>query len=308
MTGRDASIIPLVRPTWLPKRVWPFETFGLEVDGSTLAVTDVGRGPVLLLVHVGAWSFIWRDLISRLATDFRCICFDAPGNGRTVDGAGISINLDTAARAVRGVIEGLDLDDVTLVAHDLGGIAGLGAFARKPERLRGIVAVNAFAWTPQTPLRIMLAIVGNPLMRELDVLTGIIPRISATSFGVGRNLDEPARQAFLDGMGSRGRRAFHNYLRDARRSDQLYDEIARALSGPLSTLPLLTIFGEHNDPFHFQQQWKALFPECRQVVLANGNHFPMCDDPDLVAQSIRSWHREWVAAANGEQAGKVQAI
>jgi pimeloyl-ACP methyl ester carboxylesterase len=293
---RTARRVPLPRPAWLPETVWPFQTFGLEVDGSVLAVTDVGQGPVLLFVHVGTWSFVWRDVITKLATEFRCICFDAPGNGRTWDGAGITINLERASRAVAGVIEGLDLNEITLVPHDLGGLAGLAAIARTPERIRGIVGVNAFAWKPSgAAFRGMLAFIGSGFTRELDVLTGFIPRLTATSFGVGRYMDTPSRAAFFKGMGTRGRRAFHNYIRDARQCDKLYEEIARALAGPLSGLPLLTIFGERNDPFGFQQRWKALFPGARQVVVSKGNHFPMCDDPGLVAEEVRSWRREYVA-------------
>jgi haloalkane dehalogenase len=286
----------LTRPTWLPESVWPFQSFGLEVDDATLAVTDVGDGPVLLLVHVGAWSFIWRDLLTRLSAEYRCICFDAPGNGRSRDSAGTTVNLDKASHAVTAVIERLDLDGITLVAHDLGGLAGLAGIARTPERIRGIVAMNAFGWKPSgAAFRAMLAIMGNGFTRELDVLTGFIPRLAASSFGIGLHLDTASRQAFRRGMGPRSRRAFHNYIRDARNCGDLYDHIARALAGPFSGLPLLTIFGERNDPFGFQRQWKALFPDAHQVVVAKGNHFPMCDDPDLVARAIRSWHRERVA-------------
>jgi haloalkane dehalogenase len=290
---------PLPRPDWLPESVWPFQSFGLEVDDSVLAITDEGQGPVLLFVHVGAWSFIWRDLITRLATGYRCICFDAPGNGRTRDGAATVINFETASRAVAGVIERLDLEDITLVAHDLGGLAGLAGAARMPERIRGIVGMNAFGWKPSgAAFRGMLAVMGSGFMREVGVLTGFIPRLSATSFGIGRHMDESGRQAFRAGIGRRGRSAFHNYMRDARQCDNLYDEIASALAGPFSSLPLLTIFGERNDPFGFQQRWKALFPDARQIVVAKGNHFPMCDDPGLVAQAIRSWHRDRVAPAS----------
>jgi pimeloyl-ACP methyl ester carboxylesterase len=307
--NRTARRTPLPRPAWLPETVWPFQTFGLEVDGSVLAVTDVGQGPVLLFVHVGTWSFVWRDVITRLAPEFRCICFDAPGNGRTQDGVQTAVNFETLSCAVAGVIERLDLSEVTLVAHDLAGVAGLAGIARMPEKIRGIVAMNSFGWKPSgTVFRGMLAVMGSRLVRELDVLIGFIPRLSATSFGVGRHMDESSRQAFLAGMGSRGRRAFHNYMRDARRCDNLYDETSRALAGPLSGLPLLTIFGERNDPFGFQQQWKALFPDARQVVVAKGNHFPMCDDPDLVAESIRSWHRERVAPGTRKSAVSLRPV
>src|SRR5262249_13625542 len=60
-------VTPLPCPPWLPESVWPFPASGLEAGGGTIAVTDVGQGPVLLFVHTGTWSFIWRDLLARLS-------------------------------------------------------------------------------------------------------------------------------------------------------------------------------------------------------------------------------------------------
>ncbi len=286
---------PLPRPAWLPKTVWPFETVGVEVDGIQLAVTDVGQGPAMLFVHTGAWSFIWRDLIERLARDFRCVCFDAPGNGRSESIPQSKTTLEMASRTTVGVIEKLELEYFTLVAHDLGGVSGLAGVARTPERVKGIVAMNTFGWKPSEPgLRFMLALVGSGVLREIDVLTNFISRIGSSSFGIGRHLDEASRYAFRAGTAKAARRAFHNYMRDARHCDALYEQVGVALAAPFARLPFLTIFGERNDPFHFQQRWKSLFPQAVQVVVPKGNHFPMCDAPDLVAQAIRSWHADKV--------------
>lgn len=285
----------LPRPAWLPAATWPFETYGVEAGDSLFAVTEAGAGPPLLLVHVGAWSFIWRDLVLRLARDFRCVFFDAPGNGRTRDAPGTTITMENAARAVRSVVDALDLRKFTLVAHDLGGPAALAALATTPERVAGIVAMNTFAWSPSGGLRKMLAIMGSPVMREIDVATGFLPRISATWFGVGRHMDQASRAAFRAGMGPLGRRAFHHYMRDVRQCEGLHEKVQRALEGPLANAPLLTVFGERNDPFGFQPRWKQMFPGARQVVVAKGNHFPMCDAPDFVADAIRHWYRERVA-------------
>jgi haloalkane dehalogenase len=288
---------PLPRPAWLPKTVWPFETIGVEVDGIQLAVTDVGQGPAMLFVHTGAWSFIWRDLMKCLAADFRCICFDAPGNGRSGPIPQSETTLELASRAAAGVIEKLELEHFTLVAHDLGGISGLAAVAKTPARVNGIVAMNTFGWRPsELGLRFMLALVGSGVIREIDVLTNFISRIGSSSFGIGRHLDEAGRRAFRAGTAKAARRAFHYYMQDARRCDALYEQIGIALAGPFATLPVLTIFGERNDPFHFQQRWKSLFPQAVQVVVPKGNHFPMCDAPGLVAQAIRSWHADKVNA------------
>lgn len=293
--GAANRVRPLVRPSWLAESVWPFQTFGIEVDDTTVAFTDVGRpeGPVLLFVHTGMWSFIWRDVITRLAGDFRCIALDAPGTGQSAPVPARAISLEDSSRTVTGLIEGLELENLTLVVHDLGGPAGLAGAARTPEQVRGIVAINAFGWKPSGALfRGMLALMGSAPMREFDVLTGFLPRLTSTNFGVGRHFDQASREAFRAPLGHPGRRAFHRYLRDARTCDALYAEIASALAGPFAKLPLLTIFGERNDPLGFQPRWKKLFPDAQQVVVAKGNHFPMCDDPDLVADAIRAWHRD----------------
>ena len=288
--------VSLCRPPWLTDSVWPFQTSALGIEGSRIAVTDVGQGPVLLFVHTGFWSFLWRDVILRLAPDFRCICFDAPGTGQSDHLPAGNISLEKASRALTAVIEALDLTDITLVFHDLGGPTGIAGAARVPDRIRGLCAVNAFAWKPSgLPFHGMLALMGSAPIREFSAWTGILTRITASAFGVGRHLDASSRKAFYAGVGRRGIRAFHSYLRDARKSPAIYEQLDRALTGPFARLPLLTVFGERNDPLGFQPRWKQLFNDARQVVVTKGNHFPMCDDPGLVAASIGEFHRDRVA-------------
>ena len=296
--GASALLRPLPRPEWLPESEWPFKTFGLKSDGSTIAVTDVGQGAVLLFVHTGFWSFIWRDVILRLAPDFRCVCFDAPGTGQSDRLPASSISLDRASRALTDVIEALDLRNITLVFHDLGGPSGLAGAARVADRIRGLCAVNTFAWKPSgIAFRGMLALMGSTAMREFSAWTGILARVTSRAFGVARHMDEASRKAFYAGIGRQGVRAFHGYMRSAHNSEGIYERLDQALTGPFKGLPLLTIFGERNDPLGFQPRWKKLFPDAQQVVVSKGNHFPMCDDPDLVAASIREWHGERVARA-----------
>ncbi|HYL58083.1 MAG TPA: alpha/beta fold hydrolase [Candidatus Acidoferrales bacterium] len=298
-SARTASpLVPLMRPAWLSATEWPFATGALEVDGSTLAVTDVGTGPALLFVHTGLWSFVWRDVIGRLSPDFRCVAFDAPGTGRSERLPRTEITLERAARAVTAVIEALDLQDLTLVFHDLGGPAAIAGASKVAERIRGLAAVNTFAWRPSGAMfSTMLALMGSAPMREFDAMTGLLAQVAGSSFGVGRHLDARSRAAFRAGIGRDGLRTFHQYMHDARRADSIYRQTGAALAGPFKSLPLITIFGERNDPLGFQPRWKQLYPELRQIVVPKGNHFPMCDAPDLVADSIREWHRERVDSA-----------
>ena len=287
------SVRSFARPSWLPSDVWPFPAFALDVDGCVVAISEAGRGPVLLL-YTGIGSFVWRDVILRLSRDFRCVTLDPPGIGLSGRVPRADITLQRSARAVGAAIEALDLRNLTLVVHDTGGPPAFAAAARVPGLISGIVGVNTFGWRPSgAAFRGMLAIMGSNFIRRADLATNFLARLTTTTFGVARHLDEASRRAYRAGL-ERSQSAFHDYLRDARQSDALYDELASAFEGPLGRLPLLTIFGERNDPLGFQPRWKSLFPAAHQVVVPKGNHFPMCDDPDFVAEEIRRWHRERV--------------
>lgn len=268
-------------PPWLEDHQWPFPVRRI----GDIAYTDVGEGPALLMVHVGMWSFIWRDLVQLLQRDFRCVVIDPPASGFT-EGSG-PVTIADAANAVTTIVESLDLDDLTVVFHDLGGTATLDAAADWPHRIRGLVAVNTFGWRPSgRAFRTMLAVMGSRSMQGIDVVTGWLPRMTSTRFGVGRHLDRRDRRAFRRGMRARGRASFHRYMRSVRRHD--YDRVDRAVLA-LADRPLLTVFGEHNDPLGFQPQWANRFGDIEHVEIAGGNHFPMCDDPTVVAAAIIDW-------------------
>ena len=277
------------RPDWLATTVWPHRVRTLDVADATVAYTDVGTGPTLLFVHVGMWSILWRDTIERLGDRYRCVTLDAPGSGLSQPGSG-SVSLTAAADAVDALVRSLDLGDLTLVVHDLGAIAALDAAGRWPDRVVGLVVINGFGWKPDgIAFRAMLASMGNPAAREIDAFTGWMTYASATRFGVARNWDRPTRRAYRRRFRRPQRRVFHRYIAAARRHD--YGPTDSAVAG-LADRPLLTIFGQRNDPLRFHPRWRARFPRATQVTVPKGYHFPMCDAPDLVARATRDWHDE----------------
>ena len=286
----DTSPTSIVRPRWLTDTVWPYEVKTFAHGRGRIAYTDIGTGPTLLLVHSGTWSFIWRDLIARLAPAFRVVTLDPPAMGLsdTGDGAGIS---QTSA-AVSALVVGLDLRDLTLVLHDLGGPAGLEAARDWPTRVAALTAVNCFGWRPAgAGFRGMLHLVGGRVLRESDAWTGWLPALSSTRYGVGRHFSRADRATYRRGFGRRGRRSFHDNMRSALDHDFAgVDEGLRAIAGR----PILTIFGQRNDPLRFQPRWRAVGSNVEQIVIPRGYHFPMCDAPDTVAAAITDWHNREV--------------
>jgi len=274
------------RPVWLPSSAWPWPTHALHHDTGRIAVTDVGRGPAVLFVHVGSWSFVWRDVLMRLQGDFRCVAVDAPGCGLS-DRTESAPTLAHATDALTAVVDQLQLRDATLVAHDLGGPAGFLTASRRADSFAALASVNCFAWRPTgAAFRGMLTLMGSAPAGRLDADIGWLPRLAATSFGVSRHWSRSDAAVFRAAIDASARRAWHSYFSSARDSHDLYTELDAGLRERLAGRPLLTIFGQFNDPLRFQKRWRTYYPDAQQVKVPRGNHFPMCDNPELVAFAL----------------------
>lgn len=278
------------RPQWLPGEVWPHEIRTIHIDGRPVAHTDEGAGDTILLVHDGMWSFIWGRLIERLSRDHRVVTLDFPGSGLS-PALGGHASLTADSELLEAFVDRLNLERITLVAHDLGGPVAFGFAARRPELVERLVAMNTFAWPPhRRSLSAMLRLVSSGAVTALDVATGFVFRLTASGSGIGRHLDESEKHAFLASYRNRSaRRRFHLLMRSALRETGYLESVGAGLATDLSQKPLLTVFGERNDPFGFQLRFREHFPAAKQMVIPGGNHFPMCDDPDGVAARIADW-------------------
>ncbi|MEO7571607.1 MAG: haloalkane dehalogenase [Acidimicrobiales bacterium] len=121
-------------------------------DGGTLRVHHLDEGepdaPVVLLLHgEPSWSYLYRHMIPVLVkAGLRAVAPDLVGFGRSDKPAQRTDY--TYARHVEWlsthVIDELDLQDITLVCQDWGGLLGLRLVAARPERFAGVVAANTF--------------------------------------------------------------------------------------------------------------------------------------------------------------------
>lgn len=284
------------RPDWLEHSVWPHEVKSTQVEGRVIAYTDEGTGPALLLVHDGMWSYVWGQLIEQLKDDFRVLTLDFPGSGLSPDD-GSRPSLEEDSNLLEAFVDHQSIQKATPVLHDLGGSVGVGLALRRPDFVEGVVLMNTFAWPPQTPsLRAMFKLMTSRPIRSLNVATNLVPRLTTSSSGIGRHLDDAARSTFLGGFEERrARRRFHDLMAAAREETEFLAELEQGLRTTLSGIPALTIYGEKNDPFGFQATFAGYLSDVEEMVIPGGNHFPMCDDPQGVAATIADWHRRKVS-------------
>ena len=129
-------------------------------DGGTLRMAWVQDGPadadpVLMLHGEPSWSFLYRKMIPVLvAAGHRVICPDLVGFGRSDKPTRIEDH--SYARHVEWVRElafdALDLQRVTLVGQDWGGLIGLRLAAEHPERFSKLVVANTGLPTGDIPM------------------------------------------------------------------------------------------------------------------------------------------------------------
>lgn len=126
-------------------------------DGGSVYAISRGSGPTVVLSHgVTIDSRVWVKQLDALPErGLRVVAYDHRGHGQSVAGT-TGHSLDNLGADVRTVLEGLDLRDVILVGHSMGGLAAQAFVLGHPEiarvRVRGLVLLSTFARTPLAAL------------------------------------------------------------------------------------------------------------------------------------------------------------
>ncbi|PKV67328.1 alpha/beta fold hydrolase [Pontibacter ramchanderi] len=108
--------------------------------GVNVAYTDEGKGPeTLIFIHgLGSYSPAWNKNVSELSQHYRCIAIDLPGYGKS-DKAGITAGMASYASQVLALMDALQLKQVTLVGHSMGGQIALTAALQAPQRIKYLI-------------------------------------------------------------------------------------------------------------------------------------------------------------------------
>src|SRR5690625_94367 len=107
-------------------------------------------GQVILLLHgFPSSSHMFRDLIPKLAEDYRVIAPDHAGFGQTVTPSRSQFNFTFASltEVIEGFTEALALKQYILYVFDYGAPIGYHLAMAHPERVQGIISQNGNAYT-----------------------------------------------------------------------------------------------------------------------------------------------------------------
>ena len=120
----------------------------LDVSGGRVAYTDEGEGPVLVMVHgIPGRPQDFRWLAAALNEDFRVVRIGMPGFVGTDEALGTPALQERLGDFVARTLEALQLEDVTLVGHSMGGPSTLVASVLSP-RVRRLVLLASAGLSP----------------------------------------------------------------------------------------------------------------------------------------------------------------
>jgi pimeloyl-ACP methyl ester carboxylesterase len=275
-------------------------TSEIELSAGTIEYEDSGGdGPVVVLLPgLLMDASLWRHVIDELAGDYRCIAPTLPlGAHRHAMRRDADLSPRGLARLVVELLDGLDLNDVTLAGSDTGGalvqlIAGDGA-----GRVGRIVLVSCDAFDNFPP-----GLTGKTL-----VLTGKLPpalfgvfmqqmrlrplRRLPLAFGWLTKRGDAATAAWLEPVLSRReiRRDTVRVLRAISADRRLMLEAAERL--PRFDRPALVVWASEDRvmPPDHGRRLAELFPHGRLVEIPDSYTLIPLDQPARLAQLIREF-------------------
>jgi pimeloyl-ACP methyl ester carboxylesterase len=116
-----------------------------SADGVPIAYEVRGQGPTTL-VFVHGWSCdrkYWRHQVDAFQGEYRLIAVDLAGHGASGKGRA-AWSIPNFANDVAAVVRAVDAKNVVLIGHSLGGPVVVEAGLLLPDRVIGVIGVDAF--------------------------------------------------------------------------------------------------------------------------------------------------------------------
>jgi pimeloyl-ACP methyl ester carboxylesterase len=265
------------------------------IGGNTIRYIKTGRGPNLVLLHTLRTQLdIFEKLVPLLSKSFTVYALDYPGHGFS-DIPKTDYDPDLFVRTVEGFLEKLDLKDITLAGISIGGVIPLIVAANHNPRVKRVIAINPYdyghgmgiargnGWAWLTFNLARVPVLGETVMRlrnqfiEQRILQGGVANSEAISPGFGA-------QVRASGLRQRHYRAFLNLLRHA----HMWDE-ARQRYGEIN-VPVLVIYGDQDwSRQEERRRTVQAIPGAKVETVANGGHFLSLDQPERLAELIKSF-------------------
>jgi pimeloyl-ACP methyl ester carboxylesterase len=283
-----------------------------EVNGIRLHYVTCGQGPLVLFLHgFPEFWYAWKDLLADFGRDHQAVAVDMRGYNESSRPAAVEqYRIEHLVEDVRALADHLGRERFVLVAHDWGGGVAWAFAIRHPERLDGLVVINAphpaifqreLRENPaqQQASRYML-VFRSPDAEAILAADGHAALVKAVlAEGLARGyFTEADRRAYVEAWSRPGTLTGGlNYYRAARLGPPGGEDApARGnfgLAEPslVVRVPTLVVWGEQDRallPGNLEGL-EAFVPDLTVRRVPDGTHWVVHEHPDLVIRYIREF-------------------
>lgn len=277
-------------------------SYGLPVSqtfepspGLRVHYTDEGNraGRTLILVHGFAASVhAWRPWAEQLASDYRVIAIDLPGHGLTETPDGYRATLEGNAALVDSLADRIGASSFVLAGNSMGGAVSLAYAMANPEKLDGLVLVDAAGWPGESSKRggppFFVGLFNNPFGHGFIKM--IDPRLFATD-GLKSAYHNEAlvTDAVIDRYVDLAMAKGHRDVLLSQRSQP--EKPWTPADFHAIRVPVLVMAGEEDAiiPADDSRAIAAAIPGAKLVIYPDGGHLPMEQLPDETVKDLRAF-------------------
>lgn len=278
----------------------------VTLDGSRIRYVEAGTGPAVLFIHgFGASLYAWRHTLPPVAAaGFRAIAYDNRGFGFS-DKPASGYSNAAYTRLVVALLDSLHVSDAVLVGHSMGGAIAAAVALAAPDRVRGLVLIDAAGFGTRWPLALRVA--RWPL---LGALATALRSRSSTAGVLWSTYGDPAKLTKQDLDQYYAPVPDPDYGRAMRRTLEQFhfDDLVGQLGGVIQ--PTLVIWGGADRwiPPAIGRRMAAEFPRAAFVLVPRAGHAAPEEAPDVVnpaliaflkqglphvPENLASWRRGW---------------
>src|SRR5215210_4510726 len=119
----------------------------VEAAGLRLAYREQGEGSPVLLLH--GWptsSFLWRNVMPPIAQGNRVVAIDLPGFGASDKPLDARYGFGFYGDMLDGFLAALEIGELGIACHDLGGPIALHWALHHPDRVRAVALLNTLVY------------------------------------------------------------------------------------------------------------------------------------------------------------------
>ena len=255
----------------------------LSVRGCNIAVRRAGSGRPLLLLHGASDAGEWLPFMAELAARHDVIAPEHPGFGAS-DTPDWLDTIPDLANFYLDLIDQLDLVDVDLVGHDLGGWIAAELAVRNPRRLASLTLVAAagihLSGVPQT----------DPFLRtDEQRIRDLFHDPAHADQMIARVLRPEREDTNLKNQTSTARLTWQPRGYDPHLAKWLH-RIA---------LPTLVVWGGNDKvlPPAYAAAWQKRIPGAQLVTIADCGHMPHVEQPAAFAAALETFYDRMRVAA-----------